>query len=185
MNSGIHFLCFHKYTWYASKEGRCWDQRIWFIKTNNYRHIGQPFCVLSPQVGPPPALLSASPLHTFHLKCNKFWTELLQWPRCEPMSVRDLVFNPPTFSIWCYSGQAVLVPRSQNSRCCGAVSNSLCCVRTGSQHGEATGSAAGLLVNCNGEGIPAFWSLQLRATSCTYPYPVTIWNVLKSVIYLQ
>jgi len=94
------------------------------------------------------------------------------------MSVQDLFFYPPTFSIWCYSGEAVLVPRSQNSRCCGAVRNSLCCVWTGSQHGEATGNSARLLVDRNGEGIPALWSLQLRTTSCTYPYPLTIWKII-------
>jgi len=94
------------------------------------------------------------------------------------MSVQDLFFYPPTFSIWCYSGEAVLVPRSQNSRCCGAVRNSLCCVWTGSQHGEATGSSARLLVDRNGEGIPALWSLQLRTTSCTYPYPLTTWKII-------
>lgn len=137
---------------------------------NKYRHIGQPFCVLSPQINPPPALLSENPPHTFHLKCDEFWCELLQWPRCEPMSVQDLVFYPPTFTIWSYSGEAVLSSRSQNSRCCGAVSNSFYCAGTGSQHGEAAGSTARLLNDRNGEGIPTLGSLQLRAAPCMYPY---------------
>lgn len=143
----------------------------------NWEAFWTALCVLSPQLDRPPACLSASPPHTFHLKSNKFWLTLLQWPRCEPMSVQDLVSYPPTFSIWWYSGEAVLSPRSQNSRCCGAVSNSLCCAGTGSQHGEAAGSPARLLGDRNGEGVPTLGSLQLRTAPCMYP--LILRNILK------